>query len=65
MVFEPAEGDRFLLCSDGVTDGVDDLTLAGILGDGDDPQQIAETVVEAAVQGGSKDNITAVILRLE
>ena len=65
VVFEPAEGDRFLLCSDGVTDGVDDLTLAGILGDGDDPQQIAETVVEAAVQGGSKDNITAVILRLE
>lgn len=64
-VFEPADGDRFLLCSDGVTDGVDDLTLTGLLSAGDDPQQIAETIVEAAVEGGSKDNITAVILRLE
>ena len=30
-----------------------------------DPQQIAETIVEAAQQGGSKDNITAVVLLLE
>ena len=64
-VFEPAEGDRFLLCSDGVTDGVDDLTLTGILNEGDDPQQIAEAIVAAALEGGSKDNITAIVLRLD
>jgi protein phosphatase len=64
-VLEPAEGDRFLLCSDGVTDGVDDLTLTGILNDGDDPQQIAEAIVAAALEGGSKDNITAIVLRLD
>jgi len=64
-VFEPAEGDRFLLCSDGVTDGVDDLTLTGILNAGDDPQQIAEAIVAAALEGGSKDNITAIVLRLD
>ena len=65
VIFEPAQGDRYLLCSDGVTDGVDDLTLAGVLAEGDDPQQIADVVVAAAVEGGSKDNITVVILRLE
>ena len=65
VIFEPAQGDRYLLCSDGVTDGVDDLTLALLLAKGDDPQQIAETIVEAAQQGGSKDNITAVVLLLE
>ncbi len=64
-VCDPTESDRFLLCSDGVTDGVDDLTLALLLAKGDDPQQIAETIVEAAQQGGSKDNITAVVLLLE
>ena len=64
-VFEPAEGDRFLLCSDGVTDGVDDLTLIGILSKGDDTQQIAEAIVAAAQEGGSKDNITAIVLRLD
>ena len=64
-VCDPIVGDRFLLCSDGVTDGIDDLTLEMLLNDGDDPQQIAETIVEAAQQGGSKDNITAVVLVLE
>ncbi|GIS58159.1 MAG: hypothetical protein CM1200mP2_03840 [Planctomycetaceae bacterium] len=64
-VCDPVTGDRFLLCSDGVTDGIDDLTLEMLLNDGDDPQQIAETIVEAAQQGGSKDNITAVVLVLE
>ena len=64
-VFEPAPGDIVLLCSDGVTDGVDDLTLAGLLAKDHDPQQIAEQVVEAAQDGGSKDNITAIVLRVE
>ena len=64
-VCDPIVGDRFLLCSDGVTDGIDDLTLEMLLSEGDDPQQIAETIVEAAQQGGSKDNITAVVLVLE
>ena len=62
---ERAPGDIFMMCSDGVTDGVDDLTLAGLLAKDHDPQQIAEQVVEAAQDGGSKDNITAIVLRVE
>ncbi|NNJ24601.1 PP2C family protein-serine/threonine phosphatase [Alienimonas chondri] len=60
--FESKRGDRFLLCSDGVTDGLDDDPLRDLLAAGDDPQAIAEVVVKAAQEGGSKDNITCMIV---
>ncbi len=57
-------GDRFILCSDGVTDGVDDNTLATLLHQYDEPQQAAEAIVHAAQSGGSKDNITCIVLHV-
>ena len=57
-------GDRFILCSDGVTDGVDDDTLATLLHENDDPQQAAQAIVDAAQSGGSKDNVTCVVLHV-
>ena len=57
-------GDRFILCSDGVTDGVDNDTLATLLHENDDPQQAAQTIVDAAQSGGSKDNITCIVLHV-
>ena len=59
---EPKRGDRFLLCSDGVTDGLDDGPLRDLLRSDDDPQAVAEAVVRAAQAGGSKDNITCLIV---
>jgi len=59
---EPQSGDRFLLCSDGVTDGVEDASLAELLQQSEDPQRCAETVIAAAQEGGSKDNITCLIV---
>ena len=61
-VIEPQAGDRFLLCSDGVTDGIGDDQLLTLLENGDDPQAIAESIVRAAEEGGSRDNITCVVL---
>lgn len=58
-------GDRFLLCSDGVTGGADDATLARLLAEGTDPQKTAEAIVQAATDGGSKDNITGVVVFVE
>ncbi|HUG90702.1 MAG TPA: protein phosphatase 2C domain-containing protein [Planctomycetaceae bacterium] len=58
----PKSGDRFLLCSDGVTDGVPDAMLKQLLAEHDDPQAAAEKIVDAAQQGGSKDNITCVVV---
>lgn len=62
---EPETGDRFLLCSDGVTDGLDEQVLQDILSGGDDPQAIAEAIVKAAEDGGSRDNITCLVVIVE
>ncbi len=61
----PEAGDRWLLCTDGATGGVSDADLAKLLADGNDPQQIAETIVRAAEAGGSKDNITCLVVFVE
>ena len=55
-------GDRYMLCSDGVTDGLPDEAIARTLGDGDDPQAMAESLVQQAVAGGSRDNVTCVVV---
>ena len=55
-------GDRFMLCSDGVTDGINDGEIQNILAHNDDPQEAATQLVNAALEGGSKDNITCVVV---
>jgi serine/threonine protein phosphatase PrpC len=57
-----APGDRVLLCSDGVSGMVRPDELARILDEGDDPQTIAEAVVDAALVGGGEDNATVVVV---
>jgi len=59
---KPQAGDRLLICTDGVTGGADDPTLLKLLIEGSDPQKTAEAVVQAATDGGSKDNITGVVV---
>ena len=61
----PQVGDKYLLCTDGVTGGADDATLAKLMATGSDPQATAEAIVQAATDGGSKDNITGVVIFIE
>lgn len=61
----PQVGDKYLLCTDGVTGGADDATLAKLMATGTDPQATAEAIVQAATDGGSKDNITGVVIFTE
>ncbi len=61
---EPKSGDRYLICSDGVTDGIDDDEIKRLLSSIEDPQAAAEEVVNAALEGGSKDNVTCVIVHV-
>lgn len=56
------DGDRFMLCSDGVTDGINDAEILDVLKANGDPQGAAEALVQAAIAGGSKDNITCVVV---
>ena len=58
----PKSGDRFLLCSDGLTDGLKDSEIAELMTSHDDPQKLSEILVDAALEGGSRDNITALVV---
>ena len=62
---EPRAGDRLMMCSDGATEGVPDDQLTKLLGQSKEPQVIAHEIVEAAQAGGSKDNITCVVVFVE
>lgn len=53
-------GDRYLLCSDGLTDMVSDANIASALAE-DDIDQAADRLIELALAGGGFDNVTVVI----
>jgi protein phosphatase len=54
-------GDRLLLCSDGLTDCVDDETIAAALGAGQPANEVCERLVRLALDGGGRDNITVIV----
>ncbi len=58
----PTRGDRFLLCSDGLTNELGDNQIIEILATIGDPQQAADLLVRAARSHGGSDNITAVVV---
>jgi PPM family protein phosphatase len=58
----PYRGDRFLLCSDGLSNEVDDRAIAGVLRRVDDPDRAARELVRMANEHGGRDNITVVVV---
>jgi len=61
-VLHPRPGERWLLCTDGLTNEVGDDEIAGVLAAGDDPQEVADTLVARAVEHGGRDNVTVVVV---
>jgi protein phosphatase len=57
-------GDRLLLCSDGLTDFVDERTFGALLPHGD-PDDAARALVDAALAAGGRDNVTCVVSDIE
>ena len=55
------DGDRLLLCSDGLTDGVDDDTIAAVLGKAQPSAEVAQTLLQCALDAGGRDNITVIV----
>jgi protein phosphatase len=55
--------DVFLLCSDGLSDLVDETDMARILASSPDDEAAVERLVRAANDRGGKDNITVVLAR--
>jgi serine/threonine protein phosphatase PrpC len=57
---EARAGDRYLLCSDGLSGVVSEETLASALAD-PDPQSTADRLIELALRSGGPDNITVIV----
>ncbi|HZY75954.1 MAG TPA: PP2C family serine/threonine-protein phosphatase [Jatrophihabitantaceae bacterium] len=57
---EVREGDRYLLCSDGLSDVVSAETIAETL-NLPDPQECADRLVELTLRGGAPDNVTVIV----
>ena len=55
---EVLEGDRFMLCSDGLVKSLSAPDLRGLLSDG----AAADALVAAALEQGATDNVTAVVV---
>lgn len=64
MHADAAIGDRWLLCSDGVSDYLPDDAIADELRAHADATAAADGVVQAALIAGTRDNVTAVVCDL-
>jgi protein phosphatase len=65
FTIEAEDGDVFLICSDGLSDMVEDEEILELLHqDRDDLEQAVKALVAAANRGGGEDNITAVAFRI-
>jgi protein phosphatase len=54
-------GDRLLLCSDGLSDVVDDAAIAATLGAIAGREACAARLVELALEAGGRDNVSAIV----
>ena len=58
-------GDLFLLCSDGLSDMIDDNAILAILSSSYSLEQKASNLIESAKEAGGKDNITVVLCQVK
>ncbi len=58
---EALVGDRFLLCSDGLSGVLPDNLLERVLGEVPDPTAAVTELVDLALSAGAPDNVTAVV----
>lgn len=61
--FEP--GDRYLLCSDGLNDELTDEEICELLNSGDGSEQVTETLINAALDRGGRDNISVIVVDID
>jgi len=72
MVIEPfiaepitiMENDTFLLCSDGLSDMLDDKEIEEIMISNSKPADVSSKLMDAALENGGKDNITIIISKI-
>ena len=57
-------GDRYLLCSDGLTRELSDIQIAEHMA-GEDIQQCAKALINATLDAGARDNVTVVVIEAQ
>jgi serine/threonine protein phosphatase PrpC len=57
-------GDRYLLCSDGLTRELPDERIAELMA-GEDVQQCAKALIDATMEAGARDNVTVVVVEAQ
>jgi PPM family protein phosphatase len=57
-------GDLYLLCSDGLSDMLDDETIAQLLQASDSLEELGSSLIDAANDAGGKDNISVILARV-
>jgi protein phosphatase len=63
QLFKLSDDDQLLLCTDGLTETVEDATIAGVLREAKSAQFACNELVNLALAGGGSDNITVVLAR--
>lgn len=64
FTFDSFEGDRYLLCSDGVTNHVNNESIKTAL-ESLGPAEAAWNIVSSALAGGGSDNATAIVVKVD
>jgi protein phosphatase len=64
-VFPPRPGERFLLCSDGLSNELSAEQIRDIMQANRAAQETAETLVRAAVAAGGRDNVTVLVIEVD
>lgn len=59
---EVVPGDRYLLCSDGLTDEIDDGQIQQALSLGSSSSEAARLLIDLAIDGGARDNVAVAVL---
>ena len=58
-------GDKYIICSDGVSDMLDDMEIRDFIVNNPDIEQCAETIYQAALNAGGRDNTTIILMEIE
>ncbi|MET3935378.1 protein phosphatase 2C domain-containing protein [Arthrobacter sp. OAP107] len=56
------EGDRVMVCSDGLNGELTDAQMMEILSTVEDPQEAVDALIQAALRRGGRDNITVIVI---
>src|SRR5690606_14194468 len=62
---EVLDGDRFVICSDGLTKELTDYGIQHFLREHEEPAEAVDAMLAAALENGGRDNVTLIVVQVE